>query len=214
MRSLILALIALLTATAAAAAPANSGIVHVKLVTSAGPIVLALDARHAPKTVANFMKYVDDGRFDGTQFYRASRNKGNPKLGFIQGGIGQDARRILDPVPIEPTSKTGIRHTDGVISMAHGPNPNSAAGNFSIMVGPNPSLDAKGSYLGYAAFGHVTQGMDIVKRILAMPSGGGEGPMKGQMLVHPITIVKAIRLDGTPHPTGLPKPWTIGIPRG
>jgi peptidyl-prolyl cis-trans isomerase A (cyclophilin A) len=213
MRSLIVALFALLT-VAAARAPANPAVVHVKLVTSAGPIVLALDARHAPRTVANFMKYVDDGRFDGTQFYRASRNKGNPKLGFIQGGIGQDARRILDPVPIEPTSKTGIRHTDGVISMAHGANPNSAAGNFSIMVGPNPSLDAKGSYLGYAAFGHVIQGMDIVKRILAMPSGGGEGPMKGQMLVRPITIVRAIRMDGTPHPTGLPKPWTIGIPRG
>jgi len=211
MRILLVFLLALLSAPAVAATPA---LVHVKLITSAGPIVLALDARRAPKTVANFMKYVDDGRFDGTQFYRASRNKGNSKLGFIQGGIGQDARRILDPVPIEPTSKTGIRHTDGVISMAHGANPNSAAGNFSIMVGPNPSLDAKGSSLGYAAFGHVVSGMNIVKRILAMPSGGGEGPMKGQMLVRPITIVRAIRMDGTPHPTGLPKPWTIGIPRG
>jgi len=214
MNRLILALVALLTATAAAAAPANPAIIHVKLVTSAGPIVLALDARRAPRTVANFMKYVDDGRFDGTQFYRASRNKGNPKLGFIQGGIGQDARRILDPVPLEPTSKTGIHHTDGVISMAHGANPNSAAGNFSIMVGPNPSLDARGSSAGYAAFGHVVSGMDIVRRILSLPSGGGEGPMKGQMLVHPITIEKAIRLDGTPHPTGLPKPWTIAMPRG
>ena len=214
MRSLIVALIALLTAASAVAAPAQPGIVHVKLVTSAGPIVLALDARHAPKTVANFMKYVDDGRFDGTQFYRASRNRGNAKLGFIQGGIAQDARRILDPVPLEPTSKTGIHHTDGTISMAHGPDPNSAAGNFSIMVGPNPSLDAKGSFPGFAAFGHVVSGMDVVKRILAMPSAGGDGAMKGQMLVRPITIVKAIRMDGTPHPTGLPKPWLLGIRRG
>ena len=82
MRHLILALLAMITASAALAArPADPGIVHVKLVTSAGPIVLALDARHAPKTVANFMKYVDDGRFDGTQFYRASRNRGNARLG-------------------------------------------------------------------------------------------------------------------------------------
>lgn len=213
MRILIALLIALTTATAALAAPAARGIVHVKLVTSAGPIILALDARHAPKTVANFMKYVDDGRLDGTEFYRASRNKGNAKLGFIQGGIGQDARRILDPVPIEPTSTTGIRHTDGTISMAHGADPNSTGGNFSIMVGPNPSLDAKGAYLGYAAFGHVVSGMDVVKRILAMASGGGDGAMKGQMLYHPVTIVKALRMDGTPHPTGKPKPWLLGLPR-
>ncbi|MGN6279146.1 MAG: peptidylprolyl isomerase [Sphingomonas sp.] len=211
MRFLLALAFALLSAPALAATP---GIVHVKLVTSAGPIVLALDARHAPKTVANFMKYVDDGRFDGTDFYRASRRKGDPGKGLVQGGIGQDARRILQSVPIEPTSKTGIHHTDGAISMAHGPDPNSAAGNFSIMVGDNPSLDARGSFLGFAAFGHVVGGMDVVKRILAQPTGGGEGAMKGQMLIHRIRIVKAIRMDGTPHPTGRPKPWTLGIHYG
>ena len=203
--------LALLPVPAIAAEPA---IVHVKLVTSAGPIVLALDARHAPKTVANFMKYVDDGRFEGTDFYRASRRKGDAAHGFIQGGIAMDARRILDPVPIEPTSRTGIRHTDGAISMAHGPNPNSAAGNFSIMVGANPALDAHGSFLGFAAFGHVAAGMDVVKRILAQPTGGGRDEMKGQMLLEPVTIIKAIRMDGTPHPTGRPRPWTLGIHYG
>jgi len=208
MRFLLAIALALFSAPALAAAP---GIVHVKLVTTAGPIVLALDARHAPKTVANFMKYVDDGRFDGTDFYRASRRKGDAAHGFIQGGIGQDARRILASVPIEPTSKTGIHHTDGAISMAHGPDPNSAAGNFSIMVGANPALDARGSFLGFAAFGHVVGGMEVVKRILAQPTGGGEGAMKGQMLLKQVKIVKAVRLDGTPHPTGRPKPWTLGI---
>ena len=209
----LFALLATLLATPVAAAPAHAtaGIVHVRLVTSAGAIVLALDARHAPKTVANFMKYVDDGRFDGTVFYRASRRKGAPSLGFIQGGIAQDARRILPSVPIEPTSKTGIHHTSGAISMAHGPDPNSAAGNFSIMVGDNPSLDARGSFLGFAAFGHVVSGMDVVKRILALPSGGGEGEMKGQMIVHPVRIIHAQRLDGTPKPTGGPKPWALGL---
>ena len=211
MRILLAFLLALLSDPAVAAEPA---IVHVKLVTSAGPIVLALDARHAPKTVANFMKYVDDGRFEGTDFYRASRRKNNAATGFVQGGIGMDARRILPSVPIEPTSKTGIHHTDGAISMAHGPDPNSAAGNFSIMVGANPALDARGSFLGFAAFGRVTSGMDTVKRILAQPTGGGSGAMKGQMLLKQVTIVKAVRLDGTPHPTGRPKPWTLGIHYG
>lgn len=203
--------LALLPVPTIAAEPA---VVHVKLVTSAGPIVLALDARHAPKTVANFMKYVDDGRFEDTDFYRASRRKGDAAHGFIQGGIAMDARRILDPVPIEPTSRTGIRHTDGAISMAHGPNPNSAAGNFSIMVGANPALDAHGSFLGFAAFGHVAAGMDVVKRILAQPTGGGRDEMKGQMLLKPVRIIKAIRMDGTPHPTGRPRPWTLGIHYG
>src|SRR5690242_7438755 len=211
MRFLMALALALFSVPALAATP---GIVHVKLVTTAGPIVLALDARHAPKTVANFMRYVDDGPFDGTDFYRASRRKGDPTHGLIQGGIGMDARRILDSVPIEPTSKTGIHHTDGTISMAHGPDPNSAAGNFSIMIGPNPSLDARGSFLGFAAFGHVVSGMDVVKRILAQPTGGGSGEMKGQMLLKRIKIVKAVRLDGTPHPTGRPKPWTFGIHYG
>ena len=211
MRILLALALALLPAPALAAEPA---IVHVKLVTSAGPIVLALDARHAPKTVANFMKYVDDGRFEGTDFYRASRRKNNAATGFVQGGIGMDARRILPSVPIEPTSKTGIHHTDGAISMAHGPDPNSGAGNFSIMIGANPSLDARGSFLGYAAFGHVVGGMETVKRILAQPTGGGEGEMKGQMLLKRVRIVKAIRMDGTPHPTGRPKPWTLGIKYG
>jgi len=215
MRMLTMMLSALLAALfPTVSGAATPGIVHVKLVTSAGPIVLALDARHAPKTVANFMKYVDDGRFDGTDFYRAARRKGDPGHGLVQGGIGQDARRILDSVPIEPTTKTGIHHTDGVISMAHGPDPNSAAGNFSIMVGDNHSLDARGSFLGFAAFGHVVSGMDVVKSILAMPTGGGEGAMKGQMLLKRVKIVKAVRLDGTPHPTGRPKPWKFGIRYG
>lgn len=211
MRFLLACALALFSFPAFAATP---GIVHVKLITTAGPIVLALDAKHAPKTVSNFMKYVDDGRFDGTDFYRASRRKGDPAHGLIEGGIGQDARRILDSVPIEPTSKTGIRHTDGAISMAHGPDPNSGAGNFSIMIGANPSLDARGSFLGYAAFGHVVSGMDTVKRILAQPTGGGEGEMKGQMLLKRVKIVKALRMDGTPHPTGRPKPWALGIKYG
>lgn len=211
MRILLAFVLALFSTAALAADPA---IVHVKLVTSAGSIVLALDARHAPKTVAKFMDYVDDGRLDGTDFYRASRRKTDPAHGFVQGGIGQNARRILDPVMLEPTSKTGIRHTDGAISMAHGPDANSGGSDFSIMVGANPALDAHGTFTGFAAFGHVASGMATVRRILAQPTGGGRDAMKGQMLLKPVKIIKAVRLDGKPHPTGRPKAWLLRIHYG
>lgn len=208
----------LLALFATAAAPQGKpvpGIVRVRLVTEAGPIVLALDARHAPKTTANFLAYVDDKRLDGTQFYRAARRIRDGRFGFIQGGIGTDARRFLQTsVPLEPTDKTGIKHLDATISMAHGSNPDSANGNFSIMVGPNPGLDAKPGFPGFAAFGHVISGMDTVRKILAEPSGGGSGAMRGQMILKPVKILRAERLDGTPKPTGGPRPWLIGAGAG
>lgn len=195
-----------------AAAPPEPVMVRVRLVTSAGNVTLALDAKRAPRTVANFMRYVDDGRFEGTEFYRAARRKGDPKSGLVQGGIATDARRILPSVPLERTDRTGIKHLDGTISMAHGADPNSAAGNFSIMVGANPGLDASPTSPGFAAFGRVIDGMDVVRRMLAMPTGGGRGVMRGQMFLKPVRIVKAERLNGTPRPTGRPKPWLIKLP--
>ncbi|PVX29189.1 peptidylprolyl isomerase [Sphingomonas pokkalii] len=203
-----------LLAVSAAPVPqgrASPGKVRVRLVTSMGAITVALDAGRAPKTVANFLAYVDDGRFEGTTFYRTARRKTEPTKGFIQGGVGTDARRMLDPLPLEPTSKTGLRHLHGTISMAHGPNPNSANGNFSIMVGDNPGLDARGANPGFAAFGQVVGGMDVVQRILALPSGGGRDAMKGQMILKPVTIVRAERLDGVARPTGRVKPWQLGL---
>jgi peptidyl-prolyl cis-trans isomerase A (cyclophilin A) len=187
------------------------GMVRVRIETSAGNIVLALDARRAPRTTANFLAYVDDGRLDGTGFYRASRRTGNPKFGFVQGGIASDARRVLPSPPLEPTNRTGIRHTDGTVSMAHGANIDGATGNFSIMVGDNPSLDARGAGRnGYAAFGRVVAGMEVVRKILASPTGGGRGPMRGQMIQpEPVKILRAVRLDGAPRPTGQVKPWQI-----
>ena len=209
-RRVFLACVAL--SLVSAAPPPEPATIRVKLVTSAGNITLALDARRAPKTVANFMLYVDDGRLEGTEFNRTARRASNPKLGFVQGGIGTDARRILPALPLEPTSRTGIRHLDGAISMAHGADPNSANGNFSIMVGDNPSLDARPNTPGFAAFGKVIAGMDVVHRMLAMPSGGGRGVMRGQMILKPVRILRAERLDGNAKPSGRPKTWLITMP--
>ncbi|MDB5720373.1 MAG: peptidylprolyl isomerase [Alphaproteobacteria bacterium] len=200
------ALLLLAAAPISAAAPPG-GTIRVRLETSAGAIVVAVDPRHAPRTSANFLAYVDDGRLDGTIFYRAARRASYPKFGFIQGGIETDARRMLPPVPLEPTTKTGLKHEDGTISMAHGSNYDGATGNFSIMVGGNPFLDARPGNRGYAAFGQVVAGMDVVRRILAMPTGGGTGPMRGQMLARPVRLIKAVRMDGVAKPTGKPKPW-------
>ena len=208
---LLLALL-LFRPLSAPAQPANRpvpGHVRVELVTSMGSITVALDTRRAPRTSANFLAYVDDGRLDGTSFYRAARRKADPKLGYIQGGIRTNLRRALPPIPLEPTDTTGIRHLDATISMARQDRPDSATGNFILTVGPTPYMDASGDYRGYAAFGRVVAGMDVVKRILALPSGGGEGPMKGQMILKPVTLIRAKRLDGTPRPSGRPKAWLL-----
>lgn len=188
------------------------GIVRVRLDTTEGPIVLALEARRAPKTVANFLAYVDDGRFDGVTFYRSARRRADPRFGFIQGGIQTDARRILPTFAHEPTSKTGILHRDGTISMARRLEPGSAGGNFFICVGAIPSMDARGDFIGYAAFGHVISGMATVRRILAADTGGGSDVMRGQMLANRVRIMHAVRLDGARMPTDRPRTWLIKLP--
>jgi len=212
---LTLALAALMSVASSAAPPANQpvpGMIRVRVVTADGAIVLALDARRAPKTTANFMAYVDDGRFDETTIYRASRRKSDAKSGYIQGGISTDARRTLPPIPHEPTSMTGIKHVDGTVSMARG-RPGSATGNFIITAGLIPSLDARPDNAGYAAFGHVVAGMDVVRRILAKPTGGGSGAMKGEMILPPVRLITVQRLDGVAKPSTTLKPWLWNLRR-
>jgi peptidyl-prolyl cis-trans isomerase A (cyclophilin A) len=194
-RQLIAAALALMIATPALAAPAK---VRVALKTSEGTFVLALDMRHAPITAGNFLAYVDQKKLDGTQFYRAARALGNAKRGFIQGGVHRDARRSLLPIAHEPTSKTGIHHVDGTISMARR-EPGTAQGEFFILVGDAPAMDAqpggRGDSAGYAAFGRVISGMPVVKRILAARTWpGGSGAMKGQLIKKPVEIIEAKRL--------------------
>lgn len=207
--AIALALVATAPAAAQRADRPTAGFVRVRLVTSLGPIVLALDSRRAPKTTANFLAYIDDGRFDGTTIYRSARRKTDARFGFIQGGIRTDARRMLPPFPLETTDRTGIRHLDATVSMARPEYGGSAGGNFFITVGATPSMDARPGYEGYPAFGHVVAGMPVVKRILAVATGGGSGAMKGQLILRPIDIIRAERIDGKPKPTGRLKPWLL-----
>ncbi|MEG8043169.1 peptidylprolyl isomerase [Sphingomonas sp. LR59] len=186
-------------ATPATLVPAESvpaATVSIVMTTSEGPITLALEKDRAPLTTANFLRYVDQKRLDGVTFYRAM-NLGQG-TGLIQGGPQNDPKRILEPVAHEPTSKTGLSHVDGTISLARLA-PGTATADFFITVGPVLSLDANstgsGDTAGYAAFGHAVEGMDVVKRILAAPTSAtaGVGVMKGQMIAAPVKILTVRR---------------------
>jgi len=167
----------------------------VRLETAAGIIVIELDGRRAPITAANFLAYVDQRRFDGAVFYRAAQTRGRPGRGFIQGGIRHSARRALPPIAHEPTSETGLRHGEGAVSMAR-TDPGTAMGDFFITTAAMPSMDAHGRAAGFAVFGRVVEGMDVVRRILAAPvvANAGSGSMRGQMLAAPVRIVSARRV--------------------
>lgn len=166
-----------------------------RIVTADGTIVVDLDRAHAPLTTANFLRYADQHRFDGTSFYRAT--KVGPGIGLVQGGVRGEPKRLLPPVAHEPTTATGLAHVEGTISMAR-TTPGSARGDFFITTGPLSSLDAHpqaaGDNAGFAAFGHVVAGMEVVRHILGQPvSDAGGGAMRGQLLVKPVAIVSVRR---------------------
>ncbi len=179
---------------APAPAPAED-LVKVALDTEAGRIVVALDRGRAPLSTANFLKYVDARRYDGEPFYRAVKEEWSS---FIQAGIRSDAAKLFPPVAHEPTSKTGLRNVAGAISLAR-LEPGSAQADFFILTTDIPGFDAGGyggDEHGFAVFGRVVEGMDVVKKILAAPVSptAGEGPMKGQLLDPPVKIVRAERV--------------------
>jgi peptidyl-prolyl cis-trans isomerase A (cyclophilin A) len=182
-----------LAAPPPATAP-EAELVPVAIQTSAGRIVVALDKTHAPVTTANFLRYVDAHRFDGEKFYRAMHVQGGDG-GLIQGGITSDARKLYPPIAHEPTTETGLKNVAGAISMANG-GPGTARADFFILASDIPALDDTADRPGFAVFGHVVEGMDVVKAILASPVSPtkGEGAMKGQMLEPPVKIIKAERV--------------------
>lgn len=184
---------------AAPSAAQRPATVKVVLTTSAGPITLELEKQRAPITTANFLKYVDQKRLDGTTFYRALKFPGETPVGLVQGGVHGVAKRLLPPIAHEPTTKTGLTHDNGAISMARLA-PGSAAGDFFIILGNLSPLDANpqavGDKDGYAVFGHVVEGMESVVKVLNAPTSAtaGDGAMKGQIIEAPITIVSARRV--------------------
>lgn len=169
---------------------------RVRIVTTEGPIVLALETARAPLSAANFLRYVDGRRLDGTTIYRAVKSA--PGYGFIQGGVNNDPKRMLPPIAHEPTTKTGLTHADGTISLPRLA-PGTARGEFFITVGAIPSMDADpkqpGDNAGFAAFGHIVEGMEIVRHMLDAPTSPTAGPpaLRGSMLVAPVRILTARR---------------------
>lgn len=182
---------------AANAAPADAK-PRVAIETERGVIVVELEAKKAPLTTANFLRYVDSGRYNGGQFFRASRTPGVAGGGTIQADAAPTAR-LFRPVAHESTQATGLRHKAGTISMARNA-PGSATSGFFICASAQPFLDAhpgaKGDNQGFAAFGRVVEGMAVVRKILALPTNGKTSvpDMKGQILTTPVKIVSMKRL--------------------
>ncbi|HQY09692.1 MAG: peptidyl-prolyl cis-trans isomerase [Burkholderiales bacterium] len=158
----------------------------VKLATSMGDIVVELDAAKAPKTVANFVEYVKAGHYNGTVFHRVIPNF------MIQGG-GMDASMNEKPTrsPIALESRNGLSNVRGSIAMARTMIPDSATAQFFINVKDNPFLDQPNSpdRHGYAVFGKVVTGMDVVDKIKAVPTGNRGGHQN--VPAEPVTILKA-----------------------
>jgi len=181
----------LTTATSAPAASRAPTPVDVAIQTPAGTIVVRLDTARAPGTTANFLHYVDAGTYNGTTFYRTVSKAKQPgsKIEVIQGGLNPQAPNpMIRPIPLEPTSKTGLHNTDGAISMARTSDPNSGSTEFFLCIGDNRFLDAGGpTGPGYAAFGRVVRGADVVRKIQRSHASG-------EMLAPPVRIVKIVRI--------------------
>ncbi len=167
--------------------------VRVLFETSAGNITIEVDPARAPITGANFLLYIDQRRYDGATFYRAMQ--AGQGRGLIQGGV--DERRELPPIAHEPTSRTGLSHVDGAVSIARDA-PGTATADIYITLGDMTYLDAgRVDPNGYAVFGRVVEGMDVVRRIQAAETApnAGRGAMRGQMLSNPVRIVSARRAE-------------------
>jgi peptidyl-prolyl cis-trans isomerase A (cyclophilin A) len=147
--------------------------------TELGNITLEIYLEKAPITAANFLEYVDENRYDGSSFYRTVTMENQPdndiKIEVIQGGLGSEEEQRHPPIEHETTEKTGLKHEDGVISMARS-KPGSASSEIFICVNDQPELDFGGKRnpdgQGFAAFGKVIEGMDVVRKIQGQPAEG------------------------------------------
>ena len=198
-RSLAIVVAALAAAFAGPARPAGQPRetpVRVLVQTELGDIMLEVDSARAPITSANFLRYLDAGQYDGGTFHRTVKMDNQPdspvKIEVIQAGVNPDRSKDgFPPIPLERTSATGLRHTDGAISMARG-QPDSATSGWFVCINDQPSLDFGGTRnpdgQGFAAFGRVVSGMDVVRKIQRAPN------TDAQRLTPPIKIIKAARM--------------------
>lgn len=168
--------------------------VRVVMQTELGNIELAIDSAHAPTTAANFLRYIDAGRYAGGRFHRTVTLDNQPtnpvKIEVIQWSAAPaGTREVFPPVALERTNQTGLKHLDGTVSMARA-GPNTATSDVFICIGDQPELDFGGKRnadgQGFAAFGVVVSGMDVVRRIQSAPA-------KGQTLDPPIRILSVTR---------------------
>jgi peptidyl-prolyl cis-trans isomerase A (cyclophilin A) len=178
--------------------------VRVVFETELGSITMEIDVARAPITAENFLKYVDGKFYDGGIINRAVRpdntRRKDVEIQVVQFQVDPArSREQFPPIPLERTTVTGLRHVDGALSMARS-GPDTARGSFSIVIGDQPSLDFGGKRnadgQGFAAFGRVVAGMDVVRRIQAAPTApaGTRGAYGSETLTPPIKVVKAGRV--------------------
>jgi peptidyl-prolyl cis-trans isomerase A (cyclophilin A) len=176
--------------------PAAVSGVTVVLRTSLGDVEIEVDEARAPATAANFLRYVDGGHYEGGRFHRTVRLDNQPGktvlIEVVQAGANPTpARPGFQPIRLERTRDTGLRHRDGTVSMARA-EPDSATSDFFVCIGDQPELDFGGKRnpdgQGFAAFGRVVAGMDVVRRIQLAPADG-------QTLTPPVAILSARRVQ-------------------
>ena len=177
--------------------------VSVGMETAAGTITFEIYPEAAPESSRSFLQYVDDGLYEGAHFYRvvrADNDESEFKIEVIQGGLDWDSLPETG-VTHETTQQTGILHTDGTLSLARGAPGTGSGAAFFITIGDQPSLDFGGARnpdgQGFAAFGRVTQGMDVVRDIQARDTHDAAEAeyVQGQMLSFPVKIIRTWRVD-------------------
>lgn len=188
MKRTLLALLLMTATLLAGAADPVPSVAHVRLETTEGDIVLELDGRRAPLTVANFLKLVESGYYDGTIFHRVVPD-------FVLQGGGYDRDFVLresgDAVPNE--SGNGLRNLRGTVSLARLSDPHTGVAQFFINLADNRTLDPQPDRWGYAVFGYVIEGIDVIDKIAAVRTGPG-GQFPKDVPVTPVILTKATRI--------------------
>jgi cyclophilin family peptidyl-prolyl cis-trans isomerase len=189
LRTLVAALTLFASFTSGAASP------QVEMKTSLGVIVIELDAEKAPATVENFLQYVKDRHYDGTVFHRVI-----PGFMIQGGGFDADFKQKATRKPVKNEAANGLKNDVGTLAMARTADPHSATAQFFINVADNASLNFRfptPEGYGYTVFGKVTKGMDVVQRIVKVPTGPGPAPHR-DVPVKPVVIESARLLDAKP----------------